>query len=374
MFMELSDSLAQQVARTIILPFLVVDSHLKVQYANEALLRWFKLEPDEIKGVNVIDLPLGFEWTDNLKLMLTNLIEHDTVFKDVEINSEIEESSTYMLLGGRPLIAKEPESDALFLVTLEDYTEQKVLAHELQHRCEDLDFAYHELESFSYSVSHDLRAPLRHMTGFISLLSKKASDKLDPDSLRYVSIIDAASKKMGTLIDDLLTFSRVGRSELKVVEFNFRPMLDDVVEECLEDQESRKIEFRIGDLPSLVGDRSLLRLALVNLVSNAVKYTQKTEQALIEIGCLDPASSDSMKTFFIKDNGIGFDMAYSNKLFGVFQRLHHMDEFEGTGIGLANVNRIIARHGGKIWADSEPGQGATFFFSLPTEMEGSCQI
>jgi light-regulated signal transduction histidine kinase (bacteriophytochrome) len=177
-----------------------------------------------------------------------------------------------------------------------------------------------------------------------------------------MKIISESSKRMGMLIDDLLAFSRIGRSEMRTVMIRVKKLVQEAIGELREETKERDIAWKIGDLPDLYGDPSLLRLVLVNLLSNALKFTRTRPRAEIEIGCTE---EEGEFFFFIKDNGVGFDMDYAEKLFGVFQRLHHRDEFEGTGIGLANVRRIVSRHGGRAWAVGSPDQGATFYFSLP---------
>jgi len=236
------------------------------------------------------------------------------------------------------------------------------LSRQLATRASELDAANKELESFAYSVAHDLRAPLRHSTGYAELLQKQASSRLDEKSARYLKIILESSKRMGTLIDDLLAFSRLGRAETKETAVDLQRLAAEVVKEAGQDAGGRDISWNIGALPVCMGDRAMLKLALLNLVSNAVKFTRERPQAQIEIGSVD--YPDEVEVF-VKDNGAGFDMQYADKLFGVFQRLHGPDEFEGTGIGLAVVQRVIHRHGGKIRAEGAVDQGATFTFSLP---------
>lgn len=234
---------------------------------------------------------------------------------------------------------------------------------ELARRATELEVTNKELESFAYSVSHDLRAPLRHAAGYSELLQKHASSLLDAKSRRYIKTIRDSAKRMGSLIDDLLAFSRIGRAETKNTRVDLEQLVKDVIAEIRQDTKGRDITWKIGALPVCYGDRSMLKLVVINLVSNAVKFTRMSKPALIEIGSVD--SDNREVVVFVRDNGAGFNMQYANKLFGVFQRLHLAEQFEGTGIGLATVQRIIHRHGGKVRGEGVVDQGATFFFSLP---------
>jgi PAS domain S-box-containing protein len=256
------------------------------------------------------------------------------------------------------------------LETSNDITERKHREQEIENlnlelakRSTALESINRELEAFAYSVSHDLRAPLRHIAGFTELLQKKASSVVDEKSNRYIAMILDSAKRMENLIDDLLAFSRIGRAETQKTVFSLTQLVREALSEVREDTQERNIAWKIGALPDFYGDRSMLRLVLVNLISNAIKFTRTRPQAEIEIGCADGNSDDSV--VFVRDNGVGFDMKYVNKLFGVFQRLHDSDAFEGTGIGLATVQRIIHRHGGTVWAEGVVDSGATFYFSAP---------
>lgn len=239
----------------------------------------------------------------------------------------------------------------------------KELEQRVADRTVELEAANRELEAFAHSVSHDLRAPLRHLDGFVALLKARVSPTADAQSQHYMDRISAAAKSMAVLIDDLLSFSRMGRQELSKMRVDLFRLVREVIDDLGPDAASRDIHWQIGDLPIVVGDLAMLRIVFSNLISNAIKFTQLREQAEIEIGCTRELPSEI--TVFVRDNGVGFDMRYADKLFGVFQRLHRADEFEGTGIGLANVRRIISRHGGRTWAKGELNQGATFFLSLP---------
>jgi light-regulated signal transduction histidine kinase (bacteriophytochrome) len=243
------------------------------------------------------------------------------------------------------------------------------LEQRVAERTAQLLTANKELEAFSYSVSHDLRAPLRHIMGFVNLLRNDAGPALSGKSLGHLATISESAKRMGKLIDNLLDFSRLGRAEMKKLDVN----LDDLVREALGDfqveTEERKISVTIHPLPFVWADRALLRQVLVNLIANAVKFTSQRAEAKIEIG--SAPGKDGETVISIRDNGAGFDPLYADKLFGVFQRLHSQDQFEGTGIGLANVQRIIHRHGGRTWAEGVVDGGATFYFSIPDQNGGS---
>jgi len=241
--------------------------------------------------------------------------------------------------------------------------EIRKLNQELTLRAGELVAANKELESFAYSVSHDLRAPLRHLVGYSELLQKHALGSLDDKSQKYVQTILESGKRMGNLIDDLLAFSRIGRTESRTAELDLQQLVKEVVSEIERQTKERNISWKIGALPVCHGDRSLLRLVVVNLVSNAVKFTGIRSPAEIEIGYVN-GNADNIE-IFVRDNGVGFEMQYVDKLFGVFQRLHRADEFEGTGIGLATVQRIIHRHGGTVRAEGAVNRGATFYFTLP---------
>ena len=233
----------------------------------------------------------------------------------------------------------------------------------LKQRAAELETANHELDSFSYSVSHDLRAPLRHVSGYASLLRQAAGPNLPEESRHFLDEINGSAAHMGRLIDGLLLFSRMGRAGLRPQELDLAALVEATIHQLRPESNGRNIRWQTQALPPVHADPVLLRQVLVNLLSNALKYTRTRDPATIEIGC---ASNDGPETvIFVRDNGVGFDMEYGHKLFGVFQRLHANEEFEGTGIGLANVRRIISRHGGRTWAEGKVDEGATFYFSLP---------
>jgi light-regulated signal transduction histidine kinase (bacteriophytochrome) len=233
-------------------------------------------------------------------------------------------------------------------------------------RTAQLEAANQELEAFSYSVSHDLRAPLRHILGYVDILQTEASQTLNETSRQHLQTIAQSATQMGQLIDALLEFSRMSRAEMRCQRVSLAALVEDVRRELRSEIKGREIDWQIGDLPEVQGDPLMLRQAIVNLLSNAIKYTRTRSKAKIEIG----AKNGGRETiFFVRDNGVGFDMNHAGKLFGVFQRFHRSSEFEGTGIGLAKVRRIIHRHGGRTWAEGKADGGATFNFSIPKPPE-----
>ncbi len=236
------------------------------------------------------------------------------------------------------------------------------LEQRVTERTAQLQAANLELETFSYSVSHDLRAPVRHVAGYAELLQKDSGAALSETGRQHLTAITRAAKQMGELIDDLLSFSRVSKTDLQKTTVNLDLLVAEALSDFQADERTRNIVWKIQALPPVQADRALLRLVLMNLISNAVKFTGKRTDAQIEIGA---AGGNGEVVIFIRDNGAGFDPRYASKLFGVFQRLHSHNDFEGNGIGLANVQRIIHRHGGRVWAEGVVDGGATFYFSIP---------
>ncbi|TSD67077.1 GHKL domain-containing protein [Inquilinus sp. KBS0705] len=240
---------------------------------------------------------------------------------------------------------------------LNEELEQKVLLRTAQ-----LESVNKDLESFSYSVSHDLRAPIRAINGYTKILKEDYEEILDEAGINVLQSIIDNSKKMGTLIDDLLAFSKLGRKQVTVSDINMDELVQSVKDELINEVSDCIPEFKIAPLITAQGDRSLIKQVWINLISNAIKYSRYKNQILIEIGAFE---KDKHVVYYVKDYGAGFDMQYYDKLFGVFQRLHSQEEFEGTGIGLAIVQKVVHRHYGKVWAESKLNEGTTFYFSLP---------
>jgi len=244
----------------------------------------------------------------------------------------------------------------------------EALEQQVAERTAQLKSVNEEFQAFSHSVSHDLRAPLRHLMGFVEALQEEAEASLSEKSLRYLTTIFQSAKRMRDLIDALLAFSRVGCTEMQTKEVNLDELLLETLGDFEAETKERNIAWKIHPLPSVRADRALLRMVLVNLISNAVKFTRVRARAKIEIGSAPNRNGETV--IFIRDNGVGFDPKHTGKLFGVFQRLHRQAEFEGTGIGLANVQRIIRRHGGRAWGEGVADDGATFYFSIPKQNGG----
>ncbi|MCX6953016.1 MAG: ATP-binding protein [Verrucomicrobia bacterium] len=241
--------------------------------------------------------------------------------------------------------------------------QNELLEKRVRERTAELESANNELEAFCSSAAHDLRTPLRTITGFADVLLDPRANMPSPEAQRYIRMIRDGSGQMSTLIDDLLAFSRLGRQALSRQTVDLNQLCREIFADLDPERRGRRVDLRLHHLPAADGDPALLRVAFVNLLSNALKYSRPRETAVIEVG-VTIAAPGPTPVYFVRDNGVGFDMRDAGKLFGVFQRLHHAHEFEGTGVGLATVRRIIDRHGGRIWAESSPSQGATFYFSL----------
>lgn len=288
----------------------------------------------------------------------------DQPFREVErLLKNIREREQMDIAARRQQCALQAAHDQLEVRVRERTAEVRDLNRQLERRVAELSAMNEELEAFTCSVSHDLRTPLHHINGFSELLAEQFGERTNPSAEHYIQRIRESSERMGRLLDSLLALSRVGRQELTKRETDLNALLHDVLTELEPETAGRDIQWQIGTLPVCECDAVLIRLVFHNILSNAVKFTRPRTPAVIQVG---QGEQNGRLLFFFRDNGVGFDMGYAGKLFGVFQRLHRQEDFEGLGLGLATVQRIVRNHGGEIWADSEPDKGATFFFTLPS--------
>jgi light-regulated signal transduction histidine kinase (bacteriophytochrome) len=289
-------------------------------------------------------------------------------------NSEKEKRAAELIIANKELAfqngEKEKRATELIIVNEElkeaqdRITELNIsLEQRITERTLQLELANKELESFSYSVSHDLRAPLRAINSFTQILIEECQEKLDDENKSILNEIVENSKRMNELIETLLEYSHSGKQNVLLVNVQMKELVDSVIKEQRQEQANRSVKINVNALENIAGDRNMLRQVFINLISNALKYSSKKETAVIEIGSY---LENSQCIYYVKDNGAGFDMQYYDKLFGVFQRLHSNNEFEGTGVGLAIVHRVITKHGGKVWAQATEGEGACFYISLPS--------
>jgi signal transduction histidine kinase len=342
---------------------------IKQQLDNEAdaIKRRLYLDPEAVRNLALSGV--AKEELKNIHRLIANLESTEQrSARGRALQSTSSTRNTIALLGLGALLQLVLLGSVYYLIH-HDITARRRVAAELRRKGELLQAANKELEAFSYSVSHDLRAPLRHIDGYAALLSKTAGESLNDKARRYLQTISDSAKQMGQLIDDLLVFSRMGRQEMLRSTVNLNQLLKTVIHDLRLDLQGKTISWTIGVLPDVPGDPAMLRQVFANLISNAVKFTATRPEPRIEIGAMQQTPGEI--TLYVRDNGVGFDMQYVNKLFGVFQRLHRNDEFEGTGIGLANVRRIIHRHGGRTWAEGALDLGATFYVSLPMKRTAS---
>ena len=355
----------------------ITDPEGKITYANDKFCAIAKYSREELLGQDHRIINSGFHPKKFIRELWAT-ITCGKVWKG-EIKNQAKDGTFYWVDTTIVPFLNPQGQPRQYVAIRSDITERKANEEEIRQlnveleqrvaeRTAQLQAANQELEAFSYSVSHDLRAPLRHVMGFVKMLEQDAGPSLSEKSLRHLTTIAEAAQRMGNLIDDLLAFSRIGQAEMRKQEVNLDQLVVESLSDFQEETKDRNIVWEIHPLPTVRADRALLRLALVNLISNAVKFTGARAEAKIEIG--SAPSGDTETVIFIRDNGAGFDPRYAGKLFGVFQRLHSREEFEGTGIGLANVQRIIHRHGGRTWAEGVVDGGATFFFSIPIQNGG----
>jgi signal transduction histidine kinase len=370
----LSSSLrAQAVLQTVREPMALVDGGLRVVMHNPAFAEVFDAG-DGAVGARLDEIGHGAWSGPETRQRLADVLARGRELWDHQIAYRGADGRERTLLVNARRMVLPDSQDEVALVTANDVTAQKAaerevleLNRQLQGKVEQVSEVNRELEAFSYSVSHDLRAPLRHIGGFADKLGRHLGERNDEKTTHYLQTISQAARRMSRLIDDLLVYSRLGRSAMRLQPVDLQSLVEEVRAMLdannAQDHPGHRIEWRIAPLPILVGDENMLRQVWLNLLSNAAKYSAGSEPATVEVGYrrLD----DGDYEFTLADNGVGFDMAYAGKLFGVFQRLHSVAEFEGTGIGLASVRRVLARHGGNIRAESAPGLGARFTFTLP---------
>ena len=351
-------------------PIAMLDGNLRTLLVNTAFSELYGVDVEHGRSVALAGIGEG-AWSDSALLQrLTDVAVRDRELWDYELTQRtVDGVDRFVVINARRLEQPDNKSPAVLLtvsdVTARALVEQRAneLNRQLEGKVQQISDVNRELEAFSYSVSHDLRAPLRHIAGFAGKLGQHLGEGVDEKTVHYLDVIGASARRMAQLIDDLLVFSRLGRGALRLQAVDMQSMVEEARHLVETDAGDRNIEWRISPLPMVVGDENMLRTVWQNLLGNAVKYTGDRERATIEVEATRTPSGDY--AFSVADNGAGFDMQYAGKLFGVFQRLHKASEFPGNGIGLANVRRIIARHGGRTWAEGVPDQGATFHFSLP---------
>ncbi|HEX7814263.1 sensor histidine kinase [Dyella sp.] len=362
---------SQLIVQAVREPIALLDGSLTTLLVNAAFRELYGL-PASRYAVKLADIGDGV-WNDvSLLQRLRDVLSLDRELWDYEVTQRTAGAiDRHVVINARRLEQEDGDAPAL-LLTVSDITsralaerEVKDLNRQLEGKVQQISDVNRELEAFSYSVSHDLRAPLRHIAGFAGKLGRHLGEDADEQTHHYLHVITEAAQRMGQLIDDLLVFSRLGRGALRLQPVDMQSQVDDAraLVESDNDVAGRRIEWHVEPLPIVIGDENMLRTVWQNLLGNAVKYTGQCAVARIQVSVERLRNGDY--EFVVADNGAGFDMQYASKLFGVFQRLHRASEFPGNGIGLANVRRIIARHGGRVWADGQPGQGARFHFTLP---------
>jgi two-component system CheB/CheR fusion protein len=361
--MSLQDAViyAESIVETVSEPLVVLDGELRVVSANPAFYRQFALKPQEIEMRPIYDLGNG-EWNiPALRELLENIIPRNSRFSDFNVERDFSRIGprTIRLNAGR--IEQRGKRADLILLAMEDVTQRLHNERAIADLNQRLTVANSNLESFAYSVSHDLRTPLRAMSGFSQALLEDYGPQLDDQAEDYLQRIRAAGERMGGLIDSLLDLSRISRSKMRRERVELGALARTIADSLQREEPQRHIEWVIHEELEVDGDPTLLQVALDNLIGNAFKFTRPHERARIEFGA---EQQEGQTVYYVRDDGVGFDAEHAGRLFGVFQRLHSKDEFEGTGIGLATVQRIIERHGGRIWAEGEPESGATFYFTL----------
>ncbi|MCW8807541.1 MAG: ATP-binding protein [Rhodanobacter sp.] len=360
---------SQMILQAVREPIALFDERLCSLLVNAAFSELYAVDPEQ-RAQPLAEIGAG-AWNDPALLQrLHDVLLRDRELWDYQMRQRTADGvDRHVVVNARRLPYQDHDLPTLLLtvsdVTARTLAEQDVteLNRQLEGKVAQVSDVNRELEAFSYSVSHDLRAPLRHITGFAKRLEQHLGEAIDDKSGRYLATIASSAQRMGSLIDDLLVFSRFGRGALRLRAVDMHSLVEEARAIAESELEGRRIVWSIASLPMVIGDENMLRTVWQNLIGNAVKYTGQCEVARIAISVQRADRGDY--EFTVSDNGTGFDMQYADKLFGVFQRLHREADFPGSGIGLANVRRIVLRHGGRVWAEAEPGQGAHFHFSLP---------
>jgi PAS domain S-box-containing protein len=356
-------------------PIGLFDADLRSLLVNPAFARMYGVEAGQHR--QELARMGGGAWDNDVLLQrLREVLLQGRELWDYEMTQSTADGMTRRVMLNAQRLQQETGDEPSLVLTVSDITARAMserrmseLNHQLEGKIAQVSDVNRELEAFSYSVSHDLRAPLRHIAGFSQKLQQHLGDSADEKSRHYIEVVSEAAQRMAQLIDDLLVFSRLGRGALRLQGVDMQSLVEEARDLAVAEVPERRIVWNIAPLPMVIGDENMLRTVWQNLIGNAVKYTSRRDVARIEISVQRNAGNYE---FTVADNGAGFDMQYADKLFGVFQRLHRAAEFPGNGIGLANVSRIIARHGGRVWAEGELGQGAHFHFSLPaTDVAGA---
>ena len=363
---------ARSIVETVRHPLLVLDAGHRVVVANASFYRTFDSTPPATEGHDLFEID-GGRWDIPPLRKLLEEIMPDGSFEDFEVKHDFPQLGARIMLLNARRVRRDDDGTAMVLLAIEDVTDKvqawdalyklnRELEDRVQDRTSELESANKELEAFCYSVSHDLRAPLRALDGFSDELLRCYADRLDETGRHYLKRVRAGTQRMGQLIDDLLQLSRLSRGEMNRELVDLTGLAHAIASELRQREPDRQVSIDIQPELTGHGDAGLLKVALENLLGNAWKFTGKRSAATIAFG---RAEHQGLPAFFVRDDGAGFDMSHASKLFGAFQRMHSQREFPGSGIGLATVQRIIHRHGGQIWAESPPGMGATFYFTLP---------
>ena len=357
-----SNRYTENIVETVREPLLVLNADMKIISANSSFYNTFKVNPGETIGSFIYDLG-NKQWNiPKLRELLEEVLPEKQAFEDFEVSHLFEVIGHKIMLLNAREIYRQDVGAKMILLAIEDITERKQVESRLTAAIADLERSNKDLEQFAYSISHDLRAPLRAINGFSRMLSRDIKDKVDPEAMHKLATIRENGLKMNQLIDDVLAFSKLTQETMAVKVIDMEDLATDIWNELQENNPQQNISITVAHLMTCYGDRQMMRRVLTNLLSNAVKFTKERQAAMIEVGSYEEGHE---YVYFVKDNGCGFYMQHSGKLFQLFQRLHSDLDYEGTGAGLSIVKRIIERHGGRVWAEGKVNEGATFYFTLP---------